>query len=180
MSLYTRSFTVVIPPASEPLTLSETKLFLRVDGATDDTLITDLITAARQMAEQHLHRSLITQTLKLSLDNSLPERVRLPHGPVQSLSSIIMFARDGSQTVLDPENYYLAAEKELLHVCVPVLGHRIEITYVAGYGAVSDIPESIRQGMLLHIAALYDREAVAGAIPEATANLYYPFREVRL
>jgi len=38
-------------PASEPITLAEAKLYLRVDTTADDALITALITAARETVE---------------------------------------------------------------------------------------------------------------------------------
>ena len=47
------AYSVVTPAASEPITLTEAKNFLRVDGTDDDTLITALISAAREMCESY-------------------------------------------------------------------------------------------------------------------------------
>ncbi len=55
-------------PASEPVTLVEAKLHLRVDFADDDTLITMLIGAAREQAEALCNRALVTQSWDLYLD----------------------------------------------------------------------------------------------------------------
>jgi uncharacterized phiE125 gp8 family phage protein len=63
-------FVLVTPPASEPVSLAEAKLHLRVEtGMTDDdTLISALIVAARQVVETITRRALITQVWKLVLD----------------------------------------------------------------------------------------------------------------
>ena len=62
-------------PATEPITLTEAKLFLRVDASTEDDLITTMITAARQLAEEYTMRAFITQTWNLWLDH-FPSNVR--------------------------------------------------------------------------------------------------------
>lgn len=54
-------------PATEPITLAEAKLHLRVDFD-DDALITSLAIAAREVIESRLGQSLITQTWELILD----------------------------------------------------------------------------------------------------------------
>ncbi len=61
---------LVTAPATEPVSLAEAKLHLRVEtGMTDDdTLISALIVAARQVAETITRRALITQVWKLVLD----------------------------------------------------------------------------------------------------------------
>lgn len=66
------SYKITVPPASEPVTLTDTKDYLNVDFSSKDTLITRLITDARRYAENMLHRSLITQTIQLIYE---PERV---------------------------------------------------------------------------------------------------------
>ena len=56
---------VVTPPATEPVTLAEAKLHLRVDGSDEDALITRLISAAREQCEQELGRALADPTVDL-------------------------------------------------------------------------------------------------------------------
>lgn len=56
-------------PAAEPVSLSDAKLFLKVDSSTDDDLITSLISVARVQVENYLNRKLITQTWDYFLDS---------------------------------------------------------------------------------------------------------------
>lgn len=61
---------IVTQPTVEPITLAEAKSHLRVDSdfTADDSLISGLIVAARQEAEQICRRALIKQTWKLAID----------------------------------------------------------------------------------------------------------------
>ena len=61
--------TVHTEPASEPLSQSETKSYLRVTDSGDDALITSLIVTARKIAEEHMSRAIISQTLRLFVDS---------------------------------------------------------------------------------------------------------------
>ncbi len=176
-----RRISVVTPPAAEPLTLAETKLFLRVDGDDDDTFIATLITATREFAEQYLRRSLINRTLKLSVDQVLESETRLPLGQVSSVESITAIAIDDSSVIVDTDDYYLKAAEDQLMLTQPIYAHHIEVEYVAGYGPDSaDIPAPICQGMLLHLASLYDNREGATALPPATVDFLAPFREISL
>src|SRR5574340_609262 len=55
-------------PTAEPLSLAEAKLHLRVDIADDDTLISAMISAARQHAEMVMQRQIVAATWKLAMD----------------------------------------------------------------------------------------------------------------
>jgi uncharacterized phiE125 gp8 family phage protein len=59
---------LITAPIAEPVTLPEAKLHLRVDTTDDDTLITTLITAAREMAETITRRALVSQQWKIVAD----------------------------------------------------------------------------------------------------------------
>ena len=47
---------------SEIVSLTEMKNYLRVDHAFDNTLITDMITQARQIIENYLSRDIVAKT----------------------------------------------------------------------------------------------------------------------
>ncbi len=170
----------VTPPESEPLTLAETKLFLRVDGTEDDNLITDMISVVRESAEEYLRASLITQSWKLAFDSAAPEKVALPMGPVISLTTVKLITKSGNETVMDSSLYYLGASGTELFFDQSAIAHRVEITYSAGFGASTDIPQPIRQGMLLHAANLYSQRDLSGVIPLPALDLYSPYRRISL
>lgn len=52
---------LISPPAAEPISLEDAKLHLRVSVTDDDSLITSLITAAREHAEVICRRAFISQ-----------------------------------------------------------------------------------------------------------------------
>jgi len=166
-------------PASEPITLIEAKLYLRVDHANEDTLVSDLITASRMMAEGWLSRSLMPQSWKLAYDDGIAECIALPMGPVTGITSVTVFASDGTSQAINASYYWLNAAKNALVMNSALLGFRVEIIYATGYASAGDIPRPIRQGMLAHIAAMYDNRGDA-ALPDQAAILYAPYREVRL
>lgn len=173
----------VTVPAAEPLSVPETKTYLRVDDDTQDGLIGDLIVAARMNAESWMRRSLITQSWMLGYDDCLPERVNLPMGPVDSITSVVTIARDGGTDTVSSSLYALNSAKNQLIMDVPIRGFHVEVSYNAGYGAdASDVPAPIRQGLLCHVAALYENRGQDGeyVIPGQVYALYAPYREVLL
>lgn len=54
--------------ANEPISTSDAKTHLRVDGSSEDTYIDALVKSARRMSERFTGRALITQTWDLWLD----------------------------------------------------------------------------------------------------------------
>lgn len=180
MQQINRSLSRVSAPASEPVTLAEAKLYLRVDGSGDDALISDLIVAARMDAEQWMRRSLVTQGWKLTVANSSEESLSLPMGPVQAVSQVVARAQDGTARTLASNLYRL--EQGVLVLCMMPTEATIEVSYNAGYGHAGQVPRPIKLGLLSHIAALYDNrgEAGTGSMAEQSQRLYAPYREVRL
>jgi uncharacterized phiE125 gp8 family phage protein len=177
-----RLLTRIIAPATEPLTLEETKLYLRVTDDAEEVQINDLIVSARMMAEQWTKRALITQSWKIAYDDYLAECTALPMGPVQSVTSVTIVNKDASTQIVSGSLYYLNAAKDAVVFQSDVLGFRVEILYVTGYGDAQAVPRPIKQGMLSHIASMYDYrgEQSDSAIPAQTLALYMPYRGVTL
>ena len=165
---------LITPPALEPVSLTEAKLHLRVDGSDEDDLITALIVAARQAAEHQLDRALVTQTWERRFDAFPAAELELGMPPVQSITSVTYYDADEVLQTMDAADYALDAYR-LPGWAVPAYGttwpstldtpNAVRVRFVAGYGdTASDVPEAIRQWMLMRIGTLYKHreQVVAG------------------
>lgn len=154
--------------STEPVTLTEVKTHLRIDGSTEDTYLTALITVAREYCETVTRRALTTQTLELILDD-FPncDYIELPKSPVQSVASIKYKNSAGVETTWDTVNYVADVDKMPAVVMpiyatpfpsfVPYPSGAVRIRYVAGHKSDGVIlPTSIKQAMLLLIGHLYE------------------------
>jgi uncharacterized phiE125 gp8 family phage protein len=175
-----RGLVRISAPAAEPLTLIETKEFMRIDSSDDDARINDMIIAARTLAEQWLKRSLVTQHWKLSLADCATSGTRLPMGPLQSIASVITTSAAGVTTTLDPSAYAISPAGDAMMLDGTLYADRIDISYIAGYGASGQVPKPIKLGLLQHVAAMYDGTAAMSPIPDPVLAMYMPFRELSL
>lgn len=176
-------------PATEPLTLAEAKLWLKLDGDDEDALVGALIASARLHVESVTGRALIAQSWRLLLDE-WPENfvVRLPVSPVLSLTAIAVHDTDSGSTALDLDGIDVGRSELLLpadHARPPMREYQgIAIDYVAGYGADADeVPEALKQALLLLIAFWFeyrDSVVVGSVAPAGFEALVAPYRVVRL
>lgn len=178
------SFMIYTAPAVEPISVEEVKLFARIDGDDEDSLLSQFIVAARVAAENYLGRALITQTIRASVD-FWPESglLELPRPPLQSITQIATRDEDDVLTVYSDEYYYSVTEalpgyvKIKKGITPPENTDRenagIIIDYVAGYGdRAEDVPEPIRQALMLWTSVIYESRVVASdPPPEARAML---------
>lgn len=173
-----RQSVLITAPAAEPLTLAEIKLFLRVDGSDEDSLIDTLTVVAREMAEKYLRRMLITQSWRMSQVYVDGQNIALVPGPVQSITSV-KTELNGTQTTLDSGDYTLQLN-DMLELETNPTADKIIVEFVTGYGDAEDVPAPIKQGLLHCISHLYHyREESATLSPQATA-LWEGYREVRV
>ena len=97
----------VITPPTEPVTLADARLHLRVTDTSEDTLIASLTTAAREYCEHYLQRSIGSQTLELALDEFPEGAIELEHGPCISITSIKYIDTTGVEQTLAGAAYTL-------------------------------------------------------------------------
>ena len=117
-----------LAPATEPVTLSDAKTFLRVSGSTEDGVISPLISAVRQTCEAWTGRVLVTQTWTLWRD-AFPQgprrhapdqgvfqlpvshfdvtrtRIELPRPPLQLVTHLKTYDLKDQATVFPASNY---------------------------------------------------------------------------
>ena len=183
-------------PAEEPVSLVETKAFLRLDSDAEDGLVTTLIAAARLHVEGTTGRALVRQSWRVVIDAWPVEReVRLPVAPLLELTEIRVFDEQDDEHVISLGQFQaetgVAPARLLVPGTVsgmPVLRERlgIEIDYVAGYGEVADVPRDLKQALLALVAHWFEhRDAVivagSGAVvPAGFDRLVAGYRQVRL
>lgn len=179
-------------PAAEPVSLTEAKAWLRIDGTDDDALLPFLITAARQMVESQGRLRLISQTWRWLFD-TWPENsvLRPPVGPLRSVDAVRVRDAGGSATALPTTAWQadIASTRGRIALLetLPVPGQAlngIEVDMTAGLAANSAaLPAALRQAVLLTLAFLYENrgDATEGLpLPAAAAALVAPWSEARL
>lgn len=173
---------VITAPVVEPVSLTEMKLHLRETESDQDAVISALIRAAREYAENLTRRAFVTQTLELRLDDGFPAEIKVPRPPLQSVSFIKYLDLAGVLQTLAASVYQInssepARIKPAYNQYWPTIRggdfSSVQVRFVAGYlplGSPDDyagnVPEGIKQWMKVRVAQLYEnREAtIVGTI----------------
>ena len=186
-------------PASTPVTTAEAKAQLRIDHNDDDAFIAALIEAATSHVDGWsgiLGRALLTQTWRGSLDAFPEDReaIDVPLLPLQSVTAITYVDGDGTTQTLDPAVYRVLDNGTERGAIAPAFGEAwpetqdrlqaVTVTFVAGYGAAADVPQAIRQAILLLVSHWYERRVVvemgtvSAEMPYGVQAMLQPFRMV--
>lgn len=172
---------LVTPPANMPLPIGVVRDWVKAnsDGADDATLIL-LTQSAVARAEHYAGMRLFTQTLRLRR-GCFEDRMRLPIGPVQSITGIAYLDADGAAQTLDPLIY----ETELFGLMRPRIHlasgqswptvkesvAAVTVTAVAGFGGINDQPPDIRLALQKMIAAWFELRSEGEAPKDAVEIL---------
>lgn len=188
---------VVVTAATEPLVdVYEFKTHARIDYDDDDVLIETLLKAAEQHVEAALGRAIQTQTRRAHYSGWETPLV-IPTPQVASVTSVIYLDSDRAEQTVAAADY--CTSNLALPWCqaeiIPASSwpasisdddaNPVRVLYVAGYGAIADVPEPIRQVVKLMAAHLYEnREASSAqapsAIPLGFRYLIEPYRFRRI
>jgi uncharacterized phiE125 gp8 family phage protein len=160
---------LITAPTVEPVSRTEAKTHLRVDSTDEDTLIDGLIQTAREYCEDYQNRAYLEQTHELVLDSwPVGNVIALPKPPLQSVTSVTYYDTTGAATVWPASNYIVDTASHRLALgygkswpavnLQPVAG--IVIRYEVGNAEATDVPQRVKQAMLLLVGHWYaDREA---------------------
>lgn len=185
------SLTLLSPPAAEPVTLSDVKAHLRVTHSDEDALITGLSVAAVRAVEARGGLALMPQQWRLTLDAVPEDTLFLSLSPVTAIDDVAVIGGEGTpqsvaaalyDAVLGPHARIRPAGPWPLPS--PAIGG-VRVDFTAGYADAEDVPEELKQAVLLFAAHLYETREAAGetriyTFPQTVDALIAPFREVRL
>lgn len=181
------TYRVTVEPASEPLSLSEVKAWLKVDSSTDDDLIDILIASARQEVERYCQLALLPQTIVETFDHFYSYGLRLSVSPLISVSGITYLPPgENSAATLSTDLYGVhPSERPPLvyrkaYATFPTVESQmavINVTYQAGYADADAVPAGIKRAMLMLIADSYqNRQDHIKQLPTAVEYRLAPYR----
>lgn len=216
---------LLTPPATLAVSLDDLKAFMRVDGNTEDALITTFAKAAIARIEKYVSHKLITQTWEILYDrfpgygsvelgdvtgvvdasrsilNGCGNEIELPFGRVQSVESFKTIDNDDNEYLFAASNYSVDTVSYQGRIALrlgqvwPATVLRsvngIKIKVVVGYGdSADDVPEEIRQAIMLTVAKLYENRgdnsnseffgSAGFTLPNTAMMLLEPFRRIKL
>jgi len=179
-----RVWKVTTEPIIEPVTVDEVKLFARIDTTEEDDLIEGFIQTARTAAEDYLGRAFLSQTITSVLDFWPGLVVSLPRPPLMSVTGVYIVDEDDAETEYSSDYYYLNTTAEPGQLIIkrgstlPTNTGRDYGKFIIrskhGYGTdISEIPRSIRNGIMLWAAVIYSTRVIdpKNPPPEAKASL---------
>lgn len=137
-----------------PVDLTELKLYMKVDGATEDDIITDMLKEAEDWFERFTGQTILTTQFKTFRDH-FGNALELRRSPFISLDKI-EFLDKGILTPVDladlittrqqPYRVISVKEEVQLPFDVDIQRSAVETTFTAGFGATeADIPIGIKQ-----------------------------------
>lgn len=140
---------LIVPPAFEPVSLTEAKAQMIIETSAYDDLVSNKIQAAREWVENYCGRAIVAQTWRTKLDRFPCGVIRLNRPPLLSVTSIAYIDTAGDSQTLSASAYIVDTDSEPGRIAEaygytwPDTQDRIgavTITSVHGYGGTEDSP----------------------------------------
>lgn len=179
-----------------PVSLEEVKAHLRIDHPDQDAVIVALITAATAHLDGWtgvLGRALVAQTWRMAMDAFPGDTITIPLGPVTSVESIKYTDTAGAEQTVPTADYEVDLYPVEARICVGDNGwpstddvvNAVRVEWVAGYATADDVPDDLKNAILLLVGHWYEhREAAtmspATEIPMGVPALIAPYRRRKL
>jgi uncharacterized phiE125 gp8 family phage protein len=187
---------VIYAPQSEPVTLAEVKVPLKItssDGGEDDYLL-GLIRTARGVAENYCGLSFMLQTRQMKLDafpSCSTAAIELPFGPIVAMSGTdtasspntlgVSYIDDdeATQTLTINTDFRLDSSSGIPRIApvddwptdVDDRINAVTITYTAGNSSAVDVPQEAKDAIKILVAFMYENPDGARGYPQAFYDL---------
>lgn len=176
----------ITAPVTEPVDIEDLRDVLRIDGTSEDGRLSSLIVAARIWAEDFLDMKLMSQVVDLTLDSFVSDSFDLGVYPIQSVDSVKYDSTDSPsvETTLTENVDYRVDIVTNFGRIVSIGGwpsayrkfNSVRIRMTVGYTDAVSVPQSIKEGIKVYAASLYECNP---QLMEAAKNILWPYRNVQ-
>ena len=186
------SLRLVTGPGVEPVTAAELAAHARATGASDQALIANYVTPAREAIERACRVAMINQNWEYWLDR-LPDPepagriIELPIGPLSSVTSVTVYDPFDAPTLIQPSAYLVDTASDPGRLILrPDAGipltlrfvQVVKVLFVAGYGAAAAAVPAELTLAVKALGAWYFEHGYGGGIPDELWPAIMPFRRV--
>lgn len=147
---------------SEPISLDEAKNYLKIDFDTEDTLLAEMITSAREQAELFCNRSFVPKTIEFSTKD-FEDPVLLPFPNHTKITSVVV---DGEAVE------YTSTGLTQLEIEVTVIGKELKVVYQAG----GEITKAEKEALKKVVADMYRNRDESGTLTENAMGYLSTFK----
>ena len=185
-----------VPDAALPVDAFKAHLRLGSGFGTDslqDEVLVSFLRAALAAIEARTGKALLRRMFNWSLSGwRIPDAQTLPLAPVHEVSSVTIVGRDGTETVIDPQRYWLErdTQRPVLRSTGAVLprvprGGSLSLVIDAGYGATwGQVPADLQQAVFLLAGHYYEfrheTNLSDGCMPFGVSSLIERYKPMRL
>lgn len=164
---------LITAPSTTPVSLTEAKSYLNISDTSWDTKLTSLIAAATSYLDGpsgYLGRCIYTQTWELHLDD-FSDAIRIPLGPVASVSSVKYYDTDSVLQTVSSANYQtdlISSDAWIVPISTfdwPDVAEGINNVVIQFVAGSATPPEAIKHPMLMLIAQWFDTPESASEKP---------------
>jgi hypothetical protein len=139
---------------TEPVTLAEAKEYARIDGFSEDTLITSLIKMARIHCESYIGKSIVLKTVTID-SFTFPYQFQMPYGPLTNEANISKCVTIDENNVETPLQYRVNAGLfPKLFILGGAQSYKFKLVYSAGF---TTVPDDIKLAIKMMVNTLYER-----------------------
>lgn len=139
---------------TEPVTLAQAKEYARIDGSSEDSLITSLITMARTHCESYIGKCIVLKTVTIT-SFTYPYQFQMPYGPLTNELNVTKCVTLDQNGVETPLNYQVNAGLfPKLFILGGAQSYKFKLVYIAG---MTTVPEDIKLAIKMMVNTLYER-----------------------
>jgi hypothetical protein len=139
---------------TEPVTLAEAKEYARIDGFSEDALITSLIKMARTHCESYIGKSIVLKTVTID-SFTFPYQFQMPYGPLTNEANISKCVTIDENNVETPLQYRVNAGLfPKLFILGGAQSYKFKLVYSAGF---TTVPDDIKLAIKMMVNTLYER-----------------------
>lgn len=189
------SIVVTTSAAELPVTLTEFKDHLKIDGTNEDTILDAFLTAATEVVQELQWRQLVEASFEWRIDSFgfNNSRITLPKPPLQSIDTIKYIDPNGDLQTLAADQYdaTIASSDDYGSVAPSFSNswpstrsekHAVRITFTGGYGTRTDVPDTTKAAIKILGAHLYEtrEELIVGQIITEVPKMIGVFSLIRI